>query len=438
MRAGLFSRFRQSEEGAALLIFTLALFIVIGGIAFAIDVSRFFAAKSRLALATEMASVAAAKNLHFLEASALAQLTTDVVRANFGGGNLLSYESDAPALPMVSLTPDMESGEVTVESSVTVPTTLLRALNFLDDVTVSARITARQEMPEAELVLILEASDAIENSGRLAEVRAAATTFISAMEAQVPQTDGIRWGLVPFGNAMVNIAPHSDWTATGSWPMSLPPLIPGTTEWIGPLAEDRWCVAPRAGAPGEDDTPPGIAPFPLVLSLSSEIDVLTGLPHFTNITTDECRPERVLPLGEAAALLTGINTLGGNGDAAYGRATLWAERLLSPQWQGLWTGDNTIPAAYDDTAIEKIALLLVSSAASDMTENTRLADTCARMKENGIRLYIIDYLAPETTSSILQSCASTTGHYFAVTDATGLSNAVLSIARFLTIVRFPG
>ncbi|WP_339717573.1 TadE/TadG family type IV pilus assembly protein [uncultured Sneathiella sp.] len=432
------SRFTRSEDGAALLIFTLTLFIVLGGIAFAIDASRFFSAKSRLSLATEMAAVAAAKNLRFLDTSALEQMTADVMRANFEGASLLSYESDSAVSPTVAVTPNLETGDVTVESSATVPTTLLRALNFMDDVTVSARITARQEMPEAEVALVLEASDSMEASGRLAEVRTAASAFISAMEAEVPQGAGVKWGFVPFGNVLVNVAPHSDWVESGSWPLSLPPLIPGTTGWTGPLAEDRWCVSPRNSGAGEDDIPPNVTPFPLILSLSSEIDMLTGLPHFTNVTTADCREERILPLGDGATLLDALSGLIGNGDAAYGRGMLWAERLLSPQWQGVWTGDSTIPAAYDDAIIEKVALLLTSSAASDISENTRLADTCTRIKGNGIHLYTIDYLAPATTSILLQGCASTAGHYFRVTDAAGLNRAFLSIARFLTIVRFPG
>ena len=431
-------RFSQSEDGAALLIFTLTLFIVLGGIAFAIDASRFFAAKSRLALATEMAAVAAAKNLRFLDIPAVEQLAVDMFRANFAGASLLNYASATAVPPAVTLTPDLETGEVTVESSATVPTTLLRALNFMDDVTVSARITARQERPEAEVALVLEASDAMENSGRLAEVRTAASAFISAMEAEVPQGAGVKWGFVPFGNAMVNVAPHSDWIESGSWPLSLPPVIPGTTGWMGLLAEDRWCVSPRSGPVGENDTPPGLARFPLVLSLSSMSTPPLGLPHFTNVTTADCREERILPLGDGATLLGALSSLGGNGDAAYGRGMLWAERLLSPQWQGVWTGDSTIPAAYDDTIIEKVALLLASSVASDISENTRLADTCARMKGNGIHLYTIDYFAPAATSTLLQGCASTAGHYFRVTDAAGLNQAFQSIARFLTIVRFPG
>lgn len=438
MCRALLNRFIQSEDGAALLIFTLTLFIVLGGIAFAIDASRFFAAKSRLALATEMAAVAAAKNLRFLDSPAMEQLAVDMVRANFEGASLLSYQSDPAVQPTVSVTPDLETGEVTVESSATVPTTLLRALNFMEDVTVSARITARQERPEAELALVLEVSDAIESSGRLSEIRTAASAFISALEAEVPQGEGVKWGFVPFGNVLVNVAPYSDWVESGSWPLSLPPLIPGTTEWTGPLAEDRWCVSPRSGPAGENDTPPGLVRFPLILSLSSMPIPPLGLPHFTNVTTADCREERILPLGDGTTLLGALSSLSGNGDAAYGRGMLWAERLLSPQWQGVWTGDSTIPAAYEDAIIEKVALLLASSTASEISENTRLADTCTRMKGNGIQLYTVDYLAPAATSILLQGCASTAGHYFRVTDAASLNQAFQSIARFLTVVRFPG
>src|SRR5690606_40782706 len=57
----------------------------------------------------------------------------------------------------------------------------------------------------------------------------------------------------------------------------------------------------------------------------------TGLPHFENVTTTYCRAEALLPLGPAAALTDALATLGGNGEAAVGRAMLWAERLRSEE-----------------------------------------------------------------------------------------------------------
>lgn len=430
--------FQRAEEGTVLLIFALALFIVIGGIAFTLDMSRFLAVKSRLAIASEMAAVAAAKNLRFLEVAEVQQLAIETVQANFRNVNLLGYAGETTPPPVVLVTPDLASGEVTVSAQATVTTTLLRALYFFDDVTVAVAVTARQDRPEAEIALVIEASDAFAASGALTEVTSAARDVIAALEAETATGEAISWALVPFGNALVNVAPHKEWVTPGLWPPSLPPDIPGTTAWTGDLAEDRWCVAPRAGASGEEATPPTGAPFPLALTLDSEIDAATGLPHFTNVTTADCRAEPILSLGAAAAVSAELSLLGGNGDAAYGRAMLWAERLLSPLWQGIWNADPAHPAAYDAVDISKVAVLIAGSAATDTTENARLASACTRMKGNGITIYVIDYLAPEPAATVFAACATTAGHYFRVSDAASLRTAAFSIAKFLTVVRFPG
>ena len=434
-----FRRFREAEAGAAVLIFALGLFIVIGGMAFAVDVSRIYAVKSRLSVATEAAAVAAATNLHFLNADALDLLATETLNANFGRMNLLAYKGDTVALPVVTVTPDLATGEVTVSVTVQVSTTLLRVLSFFDDVTVKKAITARQQMPETELALVLDASAASDASGKLASLKTSAEAFIAALEAETRQATGVRWALVPFGNNLVNVAPHQDWVTPGAWPVNIPPNVPGTTGWTGDLAEDRWCVAMRPGAAATSAAPPTSDPFPLVLEIASENDPVTGLPHFTNVTTPDCRGERILPLtGVAAAISAEIAGLSGVGETASGRAMLWAERVLSPLWQGLWDGDSSSPVAYNDPALRKTAVLVVASDNADAGEDTILSNACVRMKSNGITLYTIDYLASAATADIVKACAPSTGHYFRVTSDTELLDAFFAIAKFLTVVQFPG
>lgn len=430
--------FHAAEEGAALLIFALAIFIVIGGVAFAIDVSRFFAAKSRLGIASEMAVLAAAQNFRFLSTAELSQLATEMLQANFHGAHLLTFSDEILAPPSVNLLTDAETGEVTLRASAIIPTMLLRALNFLDPVTVASEITVVQQKPEAEITLVIEASEIFETAGRLAEVRAAAQGLITALEAETTQEEGIKWSLVPFGNNIVNVAPHKGWVAAGMWPLNIPPLVPGTTEWVGDLAEDRWCIAPRLGSTGEDDTPPATTDFPLVLTLGAEIDAETGLPHFTNVTTADCREGRIVGLTDSLMLSTALASVRGNGGTAYGRAMLWAERTVSPLWQGVWNGDAARPVAYDDEAVEKVTILVVGSDAEDVAEDARLSSTCTRMKQNDIALYVIDYLAPTGTSTRLEACASTTGHYFRVTDEPSLRSAFFAIAKFMTVIRLAG
>lgn len=432
-------RLHRAEAGAAALIFSLAMFIVIGGMAFTIDVSRIYAVKARLSIAVEMAATAAATNLHFLPEDDLGGLAAETVNATFRQMNLLAYVGSSPAPPTVSIITDILTGRVTVTAEAAVSTTLMRTVSFFDDVTVSKSITAEQTMPEAELALVLDASASMESFGKLEDVKSASRDFIARLGSEARRDIGATLALAPVGNGLVNIAPHKDWVATGSWPVNIPPRVPGVAAWTGELADQRWCVDSRAGAAGVDDTPPDQVKFPLVLGLSSVLDPLLGLPLFTVTTTDDCRNDRILPLNPSFADIDAeISSLSGVGETALGRGMLWAERLLSPRWQALWDGNAASPVAYYDPAVEKIAILVAGTGNSDEAEDLLFSDVCTRLKTNGVTLYVIDYLAPTSFAPGLQECATSAGHYFDVSSATELSEAFISIAKFISVVRFNG
>lgn len=431
----LIRRFARDDAGAAFLIFALGIFLTLGAIALAFDLSRFFLAKTRLSFAIEIAAVAAAKSLPFADDAALATFAREMTRVNFASTDWLGFESDAA--PVVTLATNRGEGTVTVAGQAAIPTLLLGALQF-PEVTIGASVSARAEQPALELALVIEASAALAANGRLEKITEAAAGLIGALDAAFTAGGGAQYALVPFGNALVNVAPRSDWVAAGLWPENLPPEIPGTTGWSGDLAADRWCVGIRPGAAGEAATSPDLAPFPLVLTLTSEINPETGLAHFENITTSECRVEPLLPLGSAGPVASALASLTGTGDAAPGRAMLWAERLLSPDWRGFWKAGSSSPADYDDATRSKAVLLIAGSDVVDTAEIARLIDVCARLRGNNVALYIVDYLAPESVSSALQLCAGPPMHYFRAEDEAALQDALVSLAGFLIKVRFPG
>src|SRR5690606_13461358 len=117
---------------------------------------------------------------------------------------------------------------------------------------------------------------------------------------------------------------------------------------------------------------------------------------------------------------------------------LWAERLLSPDWRGLWEPGSRSPVDYDYPARSKTVLLIVGSEAADEAETARLMGACARLRERDVALYVIDYLAPTAASLALQDCAGAPMLYFRIEEETALRDAFLSLAGFLIQVRFPG
>lgn len=430
----------RDTEGAAALIFTLAVLIVLGVAAFSVDAARFFAVKSRLSIATEMAAVAAAKNLNFLSESELNTLASETVAATFRQMKLLSFSGAVAASPTVSLAINTTTGNVTVTVDALVPTTMLSFVGFLDDVSLRETVTTRQVMPDAELVMILDSSAEMGTLGKLADLTATAQNFMTLFGSFAFENSGLQFGLVPVGNTLANVAPHSDWVVDGAWPINIPPNVPGTTAWGGDLAEQRWCVDVRTGAAGVTDLTPGTEKFPLILEVSSELDPVTGIPHFSVTTTADCRPDRIMPISNSSAgISAALATLSGHGTTSLGRGMAWGERILSPLWQSLWEIGSTSPVAYNDPITGKIIVLTVGTGNADPgVENILLGDVCSRLKSNGVTIYVVDYLAPTATSTLLSACATTVGHYFRVETASELSDAFFTIAKFITVVRLNG
>lgn len=427
-----------SAGGAASVIFSLSLVILIGSMALMIDVARVFAAKSHLANLSEATALTVARNLNFLTREELEDLVSIMTSSALRNSSVFTFNGQPFATTTIVDTEPL-SGRASVTINATVPTTILRLLNFTADMKITTTVTAYQFAPDAEIVIVLEGSNEMEQSGKLIEARVAVNEFIAVFDNHRIKDTGAVFGFLPFGSELVNIAPHTDWLEEGAWPIEIPPKVPGTTDWVGDLADDRWCTTKRSGVAGTVDLTPVQARFLLVLEIS-KTETSEGVPHYTNITSANCRPEQIAPIAENSETIgEAVSSLRANGDVYIGRAMIWSERLLSPDWQPFWKTPIGRPTEYDDETIQKVIILVVGSAnTTPDTENILFSETCDRLKSNNVTVYVVDFLAPESVTSLLTNCATTKGHYFRAENDASVSEALYAIAKFLTVVRFSG
>jgi len=427
-----------SEDGAASVIFGLALVIIIGSMALMVDVTRVFVAKSHLANFSESAALAVARNLNFLTEEELEDLATTMTASTVPNSSIFMFNSQSVTTTTV-LSTELSSGLVSVTIEATVPTTLLQVFDFADEMTIAETVTAFQYAPEAEIVFVLESSSEMEQSGKLVIASTAVNEFISVFDNHRVSDTGIVFGFIPFGSELVNVAPHTDWLEEGLWPTDVPPNVSGTSDWVGELAEDRWCVLTRSGDAGTLDVTPAHTRFPLVLEiLKTEIE--GDVAHYSNITSTDCRSEPIISLTENTEIILQLtSSLAGNGEAYSGRAMIWAERMLSPDWQPYWQTTEGPPTEYDDEDIQKVVILVTGSAnTAPDTENSLFSEACDRMKSNDVTVYVVDFLAPDSIAEILTNCATSKGHYFRAENEASVSEALYAIAKFLTVVKFSG
>ncbi|MEH6475784.1 MAG: hypothetical protein V7727_08840 [Sneathiella sp.] len=430
--------FWVSETGAATVIFGLALVILIGSFALMIDVARVFAVKSHLATIGESTALAVARNLNFLTAEQLEEFAIDIVSSASRNTSVFTH-NDRAFSTTTSVITGLTKGQARIIIRTKVPTTLLRFFNLFDDINVSQTVTAYQYAPNAEIVIVLESSKEMERSGKLANTRDAVKDFVTVFDGHRKADSGVTFGFIPFGNDLVNVAPHTEWLEGGVWPVEIPPKVPGTTDWIGDLADDRWCVLKRPSTAGILNLTPGQSVFSL------ELDILKtegggGIAHYTNVTSTDCRAEPIVPLTKNTATISqSILSLVGSGDVYAGRAMVWAERILSPAWQPFWQTTIGTPSGHENEVFKNVVIFIAGSAnTSPETEDGLFIDVCDRLKTNGAAIYVIDYLAPRSFTDLLADCATTKGHYFRVENDTSVSEALYAIAKFLTVVRFSG
>ncbi len=429
--------FFSDIRGSATPVLVFAITVTIGFAALLLDVSRVFALQSKLHTATEMAALTVAKNLHFIDDHELSRLGQEILSANLASGSVL-IANDETAQDLALMTNvSVSSGNVTVSAQATAKTYLLRIFNFLNDMTVSSAVSVRSVMPEAELVLVLDSSVMMESSGKLSDVKISAFDFINALEMHEKEKEGIQFAIVPFGGAYINVAPHKDWIEAEDWPVNVPPSVPGTKSWAGPLEQERWCVGVRDGLAGETDIPPDLSKFPLVLDISSSLNSTTGLPHYSVTTTSECRAVSIRHLaGSSADLLQDLVALSGVGGGGLERGMIWAERVLSPDWRSAWQAGGQHPVDYTDPEFDKIVLLVSGSGNGSFEgQNELLSTVCSRLKTKGVKIYVVEYQSPADLADPLRLCATSDGYYFSVTSGVHLREVFTLIGTFLTVIK---
>jgi hypothetical protein len=137
--------------------------------------------------------------------------------------------------------------------------------------------------------------------------------------------------------------------------------------------------------------------------------------------------------------MTAIMEMTGTGSEPAGRASVCAERILTPLSRTAW-GAEAIPAVdYENSSVRKVVVLVMGTDISNYeTESVLMQQTCTRLKDKGVTIYTIDFSASPDTSILLEQCGSSKGHYFQVNDGPQLTDAFMAIAKFMTIVRLGG
>ncbi|MEZ5850720.1 MAG: pilus assembly protein [Hyphomicrobiaceae bacterium] len=427
------SSFRNDQDGGVAILFALSiglLFAIVGG---AVDMVRAYTASNRLQSSLDAATLAAAS-------SYVNDPSHDVAAALDKGQRYFKSTIGDTGAITTSTTFDVETVTVKMAAKTTIATPFLTMVGFDKfEITAASEASTRANAfgneGHVEISMMLDVTGSMsegDGTGRtkLAAMKEAAGNLVDIL---VPESGKARArvALAPFSSS-VNLGDDYIADATG---LPLTKVVSGRTRHLSR------CVTERVGTAQLTDAKPASGSYvtPATPSNSRSSD-----PYVADIeTARECRPSQsILPLTDVRTdLKNAIDGLTAGGATAGALGTAWAWYLLSPEWHGVFKGQNTAKP-YGDKKNKKIAILLTDGAYNtaegrsyqeDSAKVAEIGETavslCSGMKAKGIEVYTIGFrLDNDRAKSVLQRCATDSSFAFLASDGDQLASVFREVA----------
>lgn len=421
--------FRQDQRGNVLMLFGLALVPLMGVVGVAIDYSRASNTRQALNAAIDSAALMAARDAQKLTDGQLKTRIDAWIKDNLPPDVKSEYTG-------ATVTIDRTARTIKIDANAVVPTTISNVIG-VSQLPVGTNSQSTWGTNKIELALVLDNTGSMKDNGKMAALKAASLDLVKIMKDATQETDQIKISIVPFSARVIldTSLKNASWlrwdqtqtttqtTCSNRWPYTCT-----TTTTVTPITKSTWqgCVTDRDksydvadDAPDSSNAKMYPADFCDEYSPSSQAKIL-GLT--SNWTTLNNQINSMQPTGA-----TNI-TVG----AAWGLATLTpaepfteAKPATTPQLKKymilLTDGDNTKNRWDGDGRVSNTAV------------DARTTLACNNIKAAGISLYTIRVM--DGNATLLRNCATTSGMYYEVTDASQLSPIFKAIAKEISAVR---
>ncbi len=389
----------RHEKGGTITTIALSASFLTAFVGLAVDTTRGYMLKQRLSYAMDTAALAAAKTAATEDVQTTGQRYFD---ANFPTGYM--------GVSNVSVTFASTNGdtEVTVTASADMPTALMNVVG-IKDFNLSLETIAQRQAKGLELVLALDTTGSMCSGGCwMDDLRTASTDLLDVLYGNNDTVDNLYVGIAPF-DVRVNLKNY-----------------PGLFNFTPSGTLSHVCVDRRGGQTiSASDTPPSTSSF----NNRTNPGMTTGGWPYSWSGASGCLAEPALGLTESKATLTTlINSLNAGGGTRVDQGAVWAFRMLSPDWRGLW-GNALLPLDYDEPLMDKAVILMTDGQNSSSTDdntvngiytseaNDHMEEACDNMTDAGIIVYTVQFrTSGGTMKSLLENCATSLQHYFHADD----------------------
>lgn len=460
-------RFWRSDRASTLPLAAGMMLTLVGFTGVALDGARLIYAKDVLQRALDSGGLAAG---HALEVGNMTADGQDFFDANVAAGGAVLRNTN------LTITASDDNRVLTLSASAEVESTFMSVFGF-DAITVSASTEVTRETRGMELALVMDNTGSMRSGGKITAMKNAARSMVQSIYDGEEVNPNLWVALVPY-TAAVNVGGGRNGWLDSDGRDAIDNGDFGGTVWKG-------CVRARDGNGDRTDDVPAADPFQLYFYADAvdndwinedgdeDIDESNGAQNNGTGPNLGCGPA-ITPLTAAQTpVIAAIDEMQPwhRGGTTSNLGLVWGWRVLSPRWQGLWTGGATpsdLPLSYDEPFMDKVIVVLTDGQnqfydhngggpqGSDYTAydrlhvfgyatlgqaraeiDTRFASLCEAIKQTGIKIFAITFggTPSASTQSLYRTCASNTGFYFHAPTNDELQTVFDTIGRQLSNLR---
>jgi len=438
MRDMLLSRFMKDRRGGVAPMFALALLPIVGLTGAAVDYSRANSVRVGMQAAIDATALAMAKLAPTLTPSELQTKTNAYFQAMF----------NHPEAKNIVITPSYTTtggSQLTIAVSGSMDTTFMNVMGF-SSLSIGSTSTVKWGNSRLRVALALDNTGSMASAGKIEALKTATNGLLTQLKNAATTNGDVYVSIVPFSKD-VNVGASnkgaswidwSDWDnkngtcSKGHGVDSYSECMNenGKPKWT-PASHDTWngCVTDR----GSSTTPTG-----------QDYDTNANAPgasapsKFPAEQYGSCA-QAVMPLSyNWTAMTTLVSNMspGGNTNQAIGLAHGWMSLVGG--------GPYPTPPAKDPNYTYTDVIILLTDGLNTQNRwytnqasiDARQAMTCANVKAAGITLYTIQVNTDgDPTSTLLQSCASTSDKFYLLTSASQMVTVFNQIGTNLSKLR---
>jgi Flp pilus assembly protein TadG len=437
-------RFIGADQGNIAAVFAIAMLPILSVTGAAIDYTRVSGARSQMQAALDSTALMLAKDVSSGTIT-VAQVSTKA--QNYFSALYTNKDASNVSVTATYTASSTMGSNIQVSGSGTLTTDFLKIAGF-PQINFSTGSTAAWGTTKLRVAMALDNTGSMADAGKIGALQTASKNLIDQLSASAANTGDVYISIVPFAN-VVNLGTgftNSGFIDWSNWSTS------GSIEegWTCGSSNNAWTKTMKCGSSNNTisnwngcvidrgtSTAPGVSEGPDV-----QVTAPTSSANYYPADQSSYCPQQIAPLSYSwSDLKSTINAMTPSGGTNQPIGLVWA-------WQTLQQNSPMNAPAEDPNFTYKKVIILLSDGLNTMDRwygngsswssqvDGRQGLLCSNIKSTGVEIYTIQVnTGGDPTSTILQSCATDTGHFFMLTSASEVVSTFNTIGTSLSKLR---